>query len=202
MASGTSPKRDKIILLLKQGETSPTVIANKVGCAVSYARLVKDEFLRSQKAPESPMGMEPCARCRAKGVIVCLVCQGTREIRNASYVVVGQCQDCREGRGFITCPNCLGKKVVDADRLREMRKLEAESMRSSPAVWGFTIPTPPRKIPVDVPAPPLDLWDFWLSSPTPSAPDGRRGLVVLPALVPPLRVNSFTKVTQRWPVES
>jgi len=53
MASGTSPKKDKVILLLKQGETSPTIIANKVGCAVSYARLVKDEFLRSQKAPES-----------------------------------------------------------------------------------------------------------------------------------------------------
>ena len=158
MASGTSPKKDKVILLLKQGETSPTIIANKVGCAVSYACLVKDEFLRSQKAPESSMGMEPCARCRAKGVIVCPVCQGTREIRNASYVVVGQCQDCREGRGFITCPNCLGKKVVDADRLREMRRLEAESMRSSPAVWGFTTPTPPRRIPVDVPAPPpLDL---------------------------------------------
>jgi hypothetical protein len=157
MASGTSPKKDKVILLLKEGETSPTIIANKVGCAVSYARLVKDEFLRSQKAPESSMGMEPCARCRAKGVIVCPVCQGTREIRNASYVVVGQCQDCREGRGFITCPNCLGKKVVDADRLREMRKLESEGLHSSPTVWGFTIPTPPRRISVDVPAPPLDL---------------------------------------------
>ena len=50
MASGTSPKKDKVILLLKQGETSPTIIANKVGYAVSYARLVKNEFLRSQKA--------------------------------------------------------------------------------------------------------------------------------------------------------
>jgi hypothetical protein len=47
---GTSPKKDKVILLLKQGETSPTIIANKVGCSGSYARLVKDEFLRSQKA--------------------------------------------------------------------------------------------------------------------------------------------------------
>jgi hypothetical protein len=44
MASGTSPKKDKVILLLKQGETSPTSIANKVGYAVSYARLVKNEF--------------------------------------------------------------------------------------------------------------------------------------------------------------
>jgi hypothetical protein len=151
MASETSPKKDKVILLLKQGETSPNIIANKVGCSVSYARLVKDDFLRSQKAPESSMGMEPCARCRAKGVIVCPVCQGTREIRNTSYVVVGQCEDCREGRGFITCPNCLGKKVVDADRLREMCRLEAESMRSKPAVWGITSPTPPRRMSVDAP---------------------------------------------------
>jgi len=157
MASGTPPKKDKIILLLREGETSPTIIANRVGCAVSYARLVKDEFLRSQKAPDSSMGMEPCARCRAKGVIVCPVCQGTREIRNTSYVVVGQCQDCREGRGFITCPNCLGKKIVGADRLREVRRLEAEGMRNNPTVWGFTVPTPPRKIPVDVPSTPSDL---------------------------------------------
>jgi hypothetical protein len=42
-------KKDKIILLLKQGETSPTIIANKVGCDPNYARLVKDDFLRSQK---------------------------------------------------------------------------------------------------------------------------------------------------------
>jgi len=47
---GTSPKKDKIILLLKQGEASPTIIANKVGCDPNYARLVKDDFLRSQKA--------------------------------------------------------------------------------------------------------------------------------------------------------
>jgi ribosomal protein S18 acetylase RimI-like enzyme len=100
----------------------------------------------SQEPPLPDNEMEPCARCRAKGIIVCPVCQGTREIRNTSYVVVGQCQDCREGRGFITCPNCLGKKVVDAERLREMRRLESEAMRSSPAVWGFTAPTPPRRI--------------------------------------------------------
>ena len=98
------------------------------------------------EAPESSMGMEPCARCRAKGIIVCPVCQGTREIRNTSYVVIGQCQNCREARGFITCPNCLGKKVVDTDRLREMRKLESEGLQGNPAVWGFTIPTPPRRI--------------------------------------------------------
>jgi hypothetical protein len=156
MASGTSPKKDKVIELLKGGETSPIVIANKVGCAVSYARLVKDEFLQSQKAPETTMGMEPCARCRAKGVIVCPVCQGTREIRNASYVVIGQCQDCKEERGFITCPNCLGKKLLDADRLREMRRLESEAMRSGPAVWGYTSPMPPRRMSVDTPAPSPD----------------------------------------------
>lgn len=157
MASGTSPKKDKVILLLKEGETNPTIIANKVGCAVSYVRLVKDEFLRSEKAPESSMGMEPCARCRAKGIIVCPVCQGTREIRNASYVVVGQCQNCREERGFITCPDCLGKKALDADRLREVRRLEAQRIRNIPATWGFTAPTPPQRSSVDVPAEHLDL---------------------------------------------
>jgi hypothetical protein len=46
----TSAKKNKIILLLKQGETSPTIIANKAGCSDAYARVVKDEFLRSQKA--------------------------------------------------------------------------------------------------------------------------------------------------------
>jgi hypothetical protein len=151
MARGTSPKKGKIILLLEEGETNPTTIARNVGCAVSYVRLVKDEFLRSQKAPESSTEMEPCARCRAKGLIVCPVCQGTREIRNTSYVVIGQCHNCKEGRGFITCPNCLGTKVVNAERLREMRRLEAETMRSNPSVWGFTVPTPPRRISVDVP---------------------------------------------------
>jgi hypothetical protein len=50
MASGTLPKKDKIILLLKQGETSSTIIANKVGCAVAYVTVVKNEFLRSQRA--------------------------------------------------------------------------------------------------------------------------------------------------------
>jgi len=50
MARGTSPKKDKIMLLLKQGETSKTIIANKVGCEVYYVGVVKNEFLRSQKA--------------------------------------------------------------------------------------------------------------------------------------------------------
>jgi len=50
MARGTSPKRDKIILLLREGETSPTIIANKVGCDPNYADAVKRELLRSQKA--------------------------------------------------------------------------------------------------------------------------------------------------------
>jgi len=147
MAPRTSPKKDKIILLLEHGETNPAIIANKVGCAVSYARLVKNEFLRSQKASDPSIGTEPCARCRAKGIIVCPECQGTGEIRNASYVVVGRCHNCEgETRGFITCPNCLGKKVVDADRLREVRKLESEGPHRDPAVWGYTIPTPPLSI--------------------------------------------------------
>ena len=50
MASGRPSKRDKIIVLLREGETSPIIIANKVGCDPNYARLVKDDFLRSQKA--------------------------------------------------------------------------------------------------------------------------------------------------------
>lgn len=98
--------------------------------------------------------MEPCVRCRAKGVIVCPVCQGTREIRNTSYVVIGQCQNCKEGRGFITCPNCLGTKVVDAARLQEMRRLEAERMRTNPDVWGFTIRHRRAGSPVDTLATP------------------------------------------------
>jgi hypothetical protein len=44
------PKKDKIILLLKQGETSSTIIANKVGCDPNYVGVVRKEFLRSQKA--------------------------------------------------------------------------------------------------------------------------------------------------------
>jgi len=50
MARRTSPKKDKIILLLKQGETTSTIIANKVGCDAAYVSVVKNEFLRSQKA--------------------------------------------------------------------------------------------------------------------------------------------------------
>ncbi len=138
MASGTSPKRDKVMLLLKQGETSPTIIANKVGCAVSYARLVKDEFLRSQEAPASSMVMEPCARCRAKGIVVCPTCQGTGDIRNQSYAVVDRCHDClKEIRGFVTCPSCLGKKVADNSQLRRSYRLERERLRSIPSVWGY-----------------------------------------------------------------
>ena len=63
-----------------------------------------------------------------------------------TWLLVGATTAGGETRGFITCPNCLGKKVVDADRLREMRKLESEGHAEQPAVWGFTIPTPPRRI--------------------------------------------------------
>ena len=111
----------------------------------------------SQEPPLSGNEMEPCARCRAKGIVVCPVCQGTREIRNTSYVVVGQCQNCTEARGFITCPDCLGKKALDADRLRKVRRLEAERIRNRPATWGFTAPTQPQRTPVDVPEEHLDL---------------------------------------------
>jgi hypothetical protein len=43
-------KKNKIILLLREGETNPTIIANKVGCGVGWVGVVKREFLRSQKA--------------------------------------------------------------------------------------------------------------------------------------------------------
>ena len=45
-----SPKKDEVILLLKQGESNSTIIANKVGCAAGYVDVVKQEFFRSQKA--------------------------------------------------------------------------------------------------------------------------------------------------------
>ena len=47
---GMSRRKDKIILLLKQGETSNTIIANKVGCSIGRVGVVKREFLRSQEA--------------------------------------------------------------------------------------------------------------------------------------------------------
>ena len=43
-------KKDKIILLLKQGETTSTIIANKVGCEVYYVGVVRKEFLRAQES--------------------------------------------------------------------------------------------------------------------------------------------------------
>ena len=53
MPSKKPQKRDKIIALLRKGETSPVIIANKVKCNVVYVYRVKDkllqELLRSQK---------------------------------------------------------------------------------------------------------------------------------------------------------
>ena len=46
MARSGLSKKDKIILLLKQGKTSSVIIANKVGCAVAYVNVVKNELLR------------------------------------------------------------------------------------------------------------------------------------------------------------
>jgi hypothetical protein len=49
--AGRRPRmKDKITLLLKQGETSTTIITNKVGCGTDYANVLKREFRRSQKA--------------------------------------------------------------------------------------------------------------------------------------------------------
>jgi hypothetical protein len=50
MTRGKSPKRDKIILLLKQGETNAAIIAKKVGCGHNYVFVVKRELLRSRRA--------------------------------------------------------------------------------------------------------------------------------------------------------
>jgi hypothetical protein len=50
VARRTLSKKDKIILLLKQGETSPTIIANKVGCDPNYVGVVRKEFLRAQES--------------------------------------------------------------------------------------------------------------------------------------------------------
>jgi len=50
MAGRRVSKKDKIILLLKQGETSRTIIANKVGCDIAYISVVQNEFLRSRKS--------------------------------------------------------------------------------------------------------------------------------------------------------
>ena len=52
MPRKTSPKKVKIILLLKQGETSATIIANKVGCAVAYVSVVKNELLQELRRSE------------------------------------------------------------------------------------------------------------------------------------------------------
>ena len=50
MAGRRPPKKYKIILLLMEGETSPTIIAKRVGCSPHYVSVMKQEFLRSQKA--------------------------------------------------------------------------------------------------------------------------------------------------------
>jgi len=52
MVQRTSPKKDKIIALLNQGETSSTIIANKVGCAVAYVSVVKNELLQELRRSE------------------------------------------------------------------------------------------------------------------------------------------------------
>ena len=53
MVQRTSPKKDKVIALLKEGETSSVIIANKAKCNVAYVNAVKkellQELLRSQK---------------------------------------------------------------------------------------------------------------------------------------------------------
>ena len=50
MARSGLSKKDKIKLLLKQGETISTIIANKVGCDPNYVGVVRKEFLRAQES--------------------------------------------------------------------------------------------------------------------------------------------------------
>ena len=117
-------------------------------CGIPHRRIE----LLDRGLPQSIEVTEPCARCRAKGLIVCPQCQGTGDIRNESYVVVDRCHSClKEWRGFITCPSCLGKKVVDIGQLRRSYRLERELVRSIPPIWGYKNST-------------------FLSSPAPSAP--------------------------------
>jgi len=105
---------------------------------------------------QSSEAMEPCVRCRAKGIVVCPTCQGTGDIRNQFYAVVDRCPEClKETRGFVTCPSCLGKRVVDNSQLRRSYRLEKERMRSIPSVWGYENP-------------------IFLSQPAPSSPDDHR----------------------------
>jgi len=104
--------------------------------------------------PQATGVIEPCVRCRAKGIVVCPSCQGTGDVRNESYVLVDRCHDClKETRGFVTCPSCLGSKIVDVSQLRRSYRLERERLRIVPSVWGYENPT-------------------FLSFPMPSAPDG------------------------------
>ncbi len=99
-----------------------------------------------QEWPQYPKQMEPCVRCRAKGIVVCPDCQGTGEKRNDSYVVTGRCHNCHKPvRGFVTCPSCLGEKAVEAGQIRANFRREAERLRSIPAVWGLVIAEIPHR---------------------------------------------------------
>jgi hypothetical protein len=98
--------------------------------------------LMDQELAQPTGVLEPCVRCRAKGIVVCPTCQGTGDIRNESYVVIDRCHDCNhDPRGFITCPSCLGKTVVEIGQLRRSYRLERRRMRTIPAVWGYENPT-------------------------------------------------------------
>jgi hypothetical protein len=50
MARSGLSKKDKIKLLLKQGETISTIIANGVGGDAAYISVVRNELLRYQEA--------------------------------------------------------------------------------------------------------------------------------------------------------
>jgi hypothetical protein len=47
-------KRNKIVALLKDGETSSVIIANKAKCNVAYVNVVKNELLQEWIRSRNP----------------------------------------------------------------------------------------------------------------------------------------------------
>ena len=67
------PKKDKIILLFKQGETRSAIIANKVGCAAGYVTAVKNDLRPARLSAVEQKSLEvPMTTSRIKP-LACLV---------------------------------------------------------------------------------------------------------------------------------
>lgn len=64
----SSPKRDKVIGLLKAGGMTATEIANKVGCTSAYVRLVSEamgkdsKLAKASKAPKKRVAKKKAAK--------------------------------------------------------------------------------------------------------------------------------------------